>query len=204
MTNVISIFFTIEHAPVQVFLEIPRQLSPVGSNRFQPLVMNRSLTLPIVDQTSVAFFTTLIRAPHGGHEELIEVGFKLHFEIRFDIVILAQMIDPISIDQAYETVTNFGRHFVIAGFLQGDENRICIAVNHFVAFGLDQLHRLQNNGMATFGDRTGQSRIMNTAARSPQHTVKRIHDNFYRLRQCRITIPFRLITRLPKGRYDVG
>ncbi len=112
----------------------------------------------------------------------MEVRFKLHFKVRLNIIILAKGIVPVSIDQVYENATDFRRCFVITGFLQGDKYRIGIAVNHFVALGFDQFYRLQDNFMTTFGDRTGQARIVYATTRRSQHTVKGIHDDFDRLR----------------------
>ncbi len=199
MLDIVGGVGAIEDQLVQGLLKFARELGPVSAHRLQPLIYDFPIALVIVDQPGVTFFAALIGAACGRHEELVKMGFVFHLEAGLDSVLLLQVVFPILIDLRHQVITDRRRGLIVEAAIERDKHRIGIAVYYLVALGLDQLDRLNDDVVSAFGNRTGQTRIMQPAALGTEHTVKRIHDDLDRLRQRGVGIALGLVACRPQS-----
>ncbi len=194
----------LEDAREQPFLELARQRRPVAARHLQAPVDHGLLAIGIHTQARIALFAAHVRAPDGGHEELLVVRVELDLEKALQVLFLAQALRPPGIDIADQRCGDRMGLLVAVGAPQPDEDRIRIPVDNLVATLLHQRLGALDHLMAAQGDRRDQRRVEEAAFGRTQHPGKGVHHQLERLRQRLVSAALGLIACAPERGDDLG
>ncbi len=183
-------------------LELLRERRPVGAHRFQPF-KDHALAVPFLNQPGVAFFAAHLRATNGRHQKTAEVSFVLQLQRTLKAHTLFKVTLPPGVNVCNQPLAYLcGLVFFMRPF-KPDERGVGIAVNHRIALRFDQRFGLTHDLVAAHGDRGGEARIVEPARAGAEHAVKRVHDDFQRLRERLVAEAFSLFAPLPDLRDDL-